>query len=652
MKNIAVLVYNVINEYYYSVVDGITSYFADKKDVRVIVSTVCVPHDTSSEFDYQYWSSVEVLKSKDVDGIIVVTNSFMDKIDFETFSKSLAEFSDRPVVSVSVPLGIENSKYTCTVPDESYEKVIEHFKTKHNRKRFAFFSASMHGSNESAQRFEAYKNALKKNNLEFNPDLVFPGDFTPGTAKVELLKKYKSKEEIDFDAIICVNDYTAAGCLLAFQELNVNCPEEVSIIGFDNTPFCLITYPTLSSVDQDIPGNGAKVAEILYRTLNGEDIDERTVLQCMPVYRQSCGCVNSKIHSTAFYDSDGNYFEIDEKTRSREQNVLLHSIETTQNLYNLLNLMDTRISMQKLGSLLQNAMGLTSISSVAACFYPTSITLGTDDDFKVPEATKILLYANAENHVLKVFTDEKAPVVNPKELLLPEECSELGAGVYFLLPLYLRDTNYGYLICKTEQPDLSLTAVHLKILTNILIHAYEVTKEETNKTKLLNENQNLNRQSKTDELTKVLNRRGFYEYGKRLLELSSSMGKSGVVFFCDLDGLKKINDTYGHEIGDLAIKTEAKVLKSAFRDSDLVGRLSGDEFGVVAPGFPLRKVDYLRERLIELNKQLSEEAGLPFTLSISIGPIEFTEKDNDLVKLLTQADKNLYEEKKIKHAKK
>ena len=163
-------------------------------------------------------------------------------------------------------------------------------------------------------------------------------------------------------------------------------------------------------------------------------------------------------------------------------------------------------------------------------------------------------------------------------------------------------------------------------------------------------NQTLNFQSKTDELTQLFNRRGFFEYGQQLLDFSLIDETRGCVFFCDLDGLKTINDTWGHEIGDLAIKTEAKVLRAAFRDSDLIGRLSGDEFGVVAPGCPARLIETIRSRFIEINKEFSEQAGLPFTLSISIGSIEYSAGKDDLSQLLKEADKNLYKEKKIKHA--
>ena len=91
-------------------------------------------------------------------------------------------------------------------------------------------------------------------------------------------------------------------------------------------------------------------------------------------------------------------------------------------------------------------------------------------------------------------------------------------------------------------------------------------------------------------------------------------------------------------------------MRAAFRDSDLIGRLSGDEFGIVAPGCPIRLLETIRARFREINQEFSEQAGLPFTLSISIGTVEYSSDHNDLSELLKAADKNLYEEKKIKHA--
>ena len=124
-----------------------------------------------------------------------------------------------------------------------------------------------------------------------------------------------------------------------------------------------------------------------------------------------------------------------------------------------------------------------------------------------------------------------------------------------------------------------------------------------------------------------------------------------MVFFADMDGLKKINDTYGHKVGDLAIQTEARVLEEAFRATDIVGRLSGDEFAIVSSGLTNGYISAIRTRIEQLNKVHSERAGLPLTLSISLGCVPFSPTDANLDELLSRADQNLYKEKEIKHAK-
>ena len=119
-----------------------------------------------------------------------------------------------------------------------------------------------------------------------------------------------------------------------------------------------------------------------------------------------------------------------------------------------------------------------------------------------------------------------------------------------------------------------------------------------------------------------------------------------------MDGLKRINDTYGHKIGDLAIQTEARVLKEAFRSTDIVGRLSGDEFAIVSTGLSKNSIPSIRTRIEQLNIILSRDAGLPLTLSLSLGHVAFSPDKVDLDVLLSRADEKLYEEKELKHSSK
>ena len=178
--------------------------------------------------------------------------------------------------------------------------------------------------------------------------------------------------------------------------------------------------------------------------------------------------------------------------------------------------------------------------------------------------------------------------------------------------------------------------------TGFPTNSYNLTiaKEETKNAKLV---------SVTDELTGLMNRRGLLQFGQEAIEKCIKSKKDGLVLFGDIDGLKKINDTFGHDAGDRAIKAEAELLKSVFCHKEIVGRLGGDEFAVIAPRMTQTKYRSVRlelERLCEFYNKTSKEN---FKLSISIGYAQFNSSNKDIKHILSHADEELYKEKKIKH---
>ena len=122
-------------------------------------------------------------------------------------------------------------------------------------------------------------------------------------------------------------------------------------------------------------------------------------------------------------------------------------------------------------------------------------------------------------------------------------------------------------------------------------------------TQLIQNNNTLNTVSKTDELTTLLNRRGFFDLGQKNIDIAIEMNNKGLVFFIDMDGLKIMNDTYGHDMGDLAIKTQAKVLKQTFRANDIIARLGGDEFVVIAIGMGADTIPKIRKKIEKTSKR-------------------------------------------------
>ena len=651
MKNIAVLVYELTIEYNCTVLDGIVDFFEKKDDVNLIISPVNIPLSNSSEFDYQYWSSVKVLNSESIDAFIVITNSFLSNISIDTLSEKLKKLCSKPIVSISVPLNIPGSKYIHVSCGKTYEQIIEHIIKVHKCTKIGFFTAAMTYSKDAEERFTAYKKALKKNHLDFNPEFVIDGDFTPGIAEEKFLERFKSKDDIPFQALLCANDYTAAGVQNALDKIGVKCPDDLLLFGFDDSEIALVCYPALSTINQSVDKSGNEAARMVYDILKGKQVGEYYTIHTTPVYRQSCGCVNPSLHNTTGIDQSGNMILDGKRIKFRFENFSAVSYTFTT-IYGLLNQMDTSSNLSVYLEGLKYKYGLDNVSELSIVMYKEPVLVGREDSFEVPDEAKLIFYSNKGIKVHKNYFDKEDYIFNPKKEVVPEEFFNRDCGRYILVPLYNRKWNYGYIVFMFYSHNYSLMSIYGKILSNSLLQAYKNFTVSRERDDLIEENRNLSISAKIDELSKLLNRRGFFEYGQKTINLSLSMDKEGCVFFCDLDGLKKINDNFGHDMGDSAIQLVAQVLKKVFRESDIVARLSGDEFGIIAPSFRLNNLENLRKKIAEENEKISRENNLPFILSLSMGCAEYGHDRSNLSEILSKADEKLYEEKRRKHQKK
>jgi len=155
--------------------------------------------------------------------------------------------------------------------------------------------------------------------------------------------------------------------------------------------------------------------------------------------------------------------------------------------------------------------------------------------------------------------------------------------------------------------------------------------------------------SLTDELTGLYNRRGFFLLAEQQLKIALRTKISYCILFADLDGLKNINDNFGHEMGDQIIIDAGKILKQTFRDSDIVARLGGDEFVLFLPIY-YGNADDCYLRLQERVDSFNQETKRPYLLSISLGvQLGNLNDDFSLEQLVALADKLMYEHKRSKH---
>lgn len=155
------------------------------------------------------------------------------------------------------------------------------------------------------------------------------------------------------------------------------------------------------------------------------------------------------------------------------------------------------------------------------------------------------------------------------------------------------------------------------------------------------------RLSITDELTGLNNRRGFLLLAEQQLKLAHRVNQSVCLLFIDLDGLKKVNDTLGHEMGDRMIVNAAQILKNTFRESDVLARLGGDEFAVFVPACSV--TDNVIQRLLVNIEQFNQDQQNTYQLSMSIGLAACHASDNtSLDEMMKEADYLMYEQKRNK----
>ena len=653
MKKIGVIIPTFNIEYSTEFLHGIYDFF-DGKDVSIVFTQTKIPHSTVGVYDYQYWQSAELLFSQEIDALIVATGVYCASMAQEELESELYRFGRRPIISAAIKLNLPNCYAVLSDCKKSFLDVVTHLKDVHGCKKIAFLSAAATNSKEAIERLDAFKEAMAANKLKINDKMIYEGKFTDFDAEDALRKTLKTKADVQFDAMVCANDMMAIGCYRVLKDLGLSVPNDVKVVGFDDAQFANRASPRLSTINQNIYNQGYECAKTAFSVINGEDVPDTIYSALEPKFRQSCGCIPLDSSEDVYRSVSGEIKEESAHLISR-LNQYMNDLEEHNNVIILLDILKGANTTRQFYYNLKHIIHLCAMDDMIINLYPMPIYMDYNEDFVIPEKMELCMYSDIINN-----KEEFNPSVkfNPSKVIFSEQSLNDKAGQYILHPIFSGETSYGYLICKINKNKFADISIYLKILINSICSSIEYTnrlmetERLTNKyTELQEDNTSLTKQSKTDELTGVLNRRGYYEFGQRTLDIIQEMEHAGIVFFADMDNLKKINDGYGHDAGDEAIKLLADIFKSVFRNNDVIGRLGGDEFGIVAPGMVIEHVPLIRKKIDETCKKESKRLKLPYTLSVSVGYASL-EKSSLLKQLMSEADEMLYKEKRKTHGRK
>ncbi len=220
-------------------------------------------------------------------------------------------------------------------------------------------------------------------------------------------------------------------------------------------------------------------------------------------------------------------------------------------------------------------------------------------------------------------------------------CRQIGLNSMIVMPLIFRDDVVGVIKVLSKKVD-HFNDSNIKILELMsgLIAAEMFSA-------MRNEESELFHKATHDSLTGISNRSLFYDRLRQKLAKSMKKNENFGIISLDMDGLKEINDNFGHRAGDAAIKEVASRITNSMRDADIVSRLGGDEFGIIAGEVSNR--DNLRDMIHRIDSEITkpfEFEGQQINLRASIGYALFSEDGIELEVLIEKADKSMYEAKR------
>ena len=225
--------------------------------------------------------------------------------------------------------------------------------------------------------------------------------------------------------------------------------------------------------------------------------------------------------------------------------------------------------------------------------------------------------------------------------------SGLTAGVVAFLVLTSADQPWQYV----GYPLLAALPLLYGIVSARYIRLMHVDQLRRYQAQLMLRTMELEKMATHDELTQLYNRRYFYERFQEMLARIRTSKQSVALILLDIDGLKKINDEYGHTVGDIMIANLARVIDKHTRTSDVAARLGGDEFAILMPDTDKRGAFALAQRLWEELEQVPmyEHEGLRVMLNVSIGVSGYPWGGEDMDEMMHWADADMYANKVSRH---
>ncbi len=624
---IAVIVAGIDEEYQNSIIEGIIS-CAKENNVNISCFAAFGGVISNRKFDLGEYNIYNLINYNKLDGVILLTNTISDPVEKE---KIIHRVKASKLPAVVLDDDDDPEFYNIKIDNISAMRgIVSHIIEKHGAEKINYISGPMTNP-EAEDRYNAFINEMTEHDLTVDIRRVFFGEFrsVDGRRAVESFLSFDMPKP---DAIICANDAMALATIDELSKYGYKVPDDIIVTGFDNTFNARHHYPALTTVDRPLDAAGYKACEVLLKVINGDSVDKTCSLSAEPVFSGSCGCRTDADEDIISYKKEVFRLISDCRTDISILNRLTTDLAENED-------MDTNIN--------DIAKYISELKFERFC---VCLCSNWDEAFRDGWKMNSSIREQVEGYTEEMI----APLIfdNGKRLSVDKyKSSEMypyrdgnGGNVRYFLPLHFREVCLGYYIITNSTFPIKSMVCH-SIMLNI-------SQSIENIRKLLNLNSMIRELDKlyvNDPLCNIFNRNGFIRAADNIFSRCKIHSEKLLISFIDMDGLKIINDNYGHKEGDFALQKLASIISSCCNEDRICARFGGDEFIILGSNASQDDIAKLENEFKEKIDSVNKVINKPYELSASIGTIVSEVTPNLLLfTLITQADEIMYERKKKK----
>lgn len=555
------------------------------------------------------------------DGIVYDSEGYnvdgmADKVEFKLKSAKC------PVVSISSKV---DGFYSIDFDDAGgLRMMIDHFIKDHHFTKIGFMSGNLDHP-DAVTRLEEFRSVMKENGMPEDGVGMFEGDFwfNKGTEAAHYFLSLAERPE----AVVCANDYMAIALTNAFRKRGINVPKDIAVSGYDGSVEGKELLPHITSVTRERSEIAYKALKLLVDIADNGVPDKPDLrVTPKPIYTQSCGC------EPLDYD---------------------HVLETVARLHDEKRYMSFAVFDSE--SVMLQLNRVKSVRGMEAVFEKNSINFGkylsfflmVHVDSKGAPAYSSDFTGPSGNFIPAVWIDKNkeyadSPHCADTSRLIPESSSDRN-HVYYVMTVHCAGKMFGYSVVEMTGRDIFDEFYNVWMLNlGMTLNSLQMN-DHVNK--LIGKLEGL---SITDGLTGMLNRRGFDNKSREAIaDFHERITVCTLVI--DMDGLKRINDEYGHSEGDRAIKALADMIIRCCDSGEIAGRVGGDEFYIFAPDYSEIRLNRFIERMKGYTEEYNMANTLDYKFDFSYGSF-LTETDSygSIEEFLKISDARMYEQKMSK----